>query len=467
MATAALTLPAYLGPDACGFRCAHVERIDAAETVEIVKSALSTRSAQCKLCTGTGSLWICMHCGTVVCTASEGSEPSHLITHLADTLTDDIHGTHALYLSITTGAIYCACCDQAVQYTDVVETPAHAPVTEDGEEKPPSITTRGMIISVRQMCQESRAASKRLENERKRTLRDDIKINTPIPVPAYLVSQGQTAVAPVTSCVPLCPASLTEADAKTLVSHTSITDEGGRTFTAMQRDKRHKSGARFTPKKKAGAKASTPKKMLNPLARAALLAKQKRAAEALEAAGGDPSQTEASETETSQSESTSKRPSSQRMGALFGQMAVSSGAKRSSMKLNVTAASLNKALGDKTQQIAAWRALLTAGAVMKKCGSKGKPHPRHFSLDTEGTSIHWRQEKRHSYKEKDAMPITDIIKLVRGQTTEVFKRSVDPALEDRAFSVIGTERTLDLYAKTEEQREEWIEAIEGMMTVDM
>eukprot|EP01006_Ploeotia_vitrea_P051055 TRINITY_DN67520_c8_g1_i1.p1 TRINITY_DN67520_c8_g1~~TRINITY_DN67520_c8_g1_i1.p1 ORF type:complete len:531 (-),score=291.48 TRINITY_DN67520_c8_g1_i1:663-2255(-) len=109
-------------------------------------------------------------------------------------------------------------------------------------------------------------------------------------------------------------------------------------------------------------------------------------------------------------------------------------------------------------------AVADAGQLFIKFGRKGNPHNKFVFLD--GDRVYWCEpaaKGEQQSKEKQAkkfVKLTAATKLIGGKTTDVFKRAVAQREHDEfCFSVIGSDRTLDLVASTKDQRDTWLEAL--------
>jgi len=92
-----------------------------------------------------------------------------------------------------------------------------------------------------------------------------------------------------------------------------------------------------------------------------------------------------------------------------------------------------------------------------KFGRSGKPHIRVITVSDKDGSISWETGK---------MPVSAITRVEAGKTTEVFlknKQNKD-APPNLCFSLVAQDRTLDLQAKTEKQRDDWVEFMRHMIS---
>jgi len=93
-------------------------------------------------------------------------------------------------------------------------------------------------------------------------------------------------------------------------------------------------------------------------------------------------------------------------------------------------------------------------------------------LDSDLDTVNWSDTKNR--KHPTSMPIDSVISILPGMKTEVFAKwkthrkplspityNKDVAEKDtRCFSIVWTERTLDLEANDTKQRDTWIKALE-------
>lgn len=98
--------------------CDHIRQFAPSSMDKTLKIDL-LNGVQCKDCSLTQNLWLCLHCGNIGCGREQvGIEGhSHALTHYED------NRTHALAvklgsLSATTNDVYCYSCDEEVKFTD-------------------------------------------------------------------------------------------------------------------------------------------------------------------------------------------------------------------------------------------------------------------------------------------------------------------------------------------------------------
>jgi myosin VI len=124
-----------------------------------------------------------------------------------------------------------------------------------------------------------------------------------------------------------------------------------------------------------------------------------------------------------------------------------------------------QALADSPDQVGnQMRQMLLAGGKFLKYGKRGNPHIKHIAVNVLG-NLHWAGDPIDS---KKMMPSTtyvklkDVVRVVKGKTTSVMKRSVaKKAPEYLCFSVVTPDRTLDLQAHNLEQRDLWVKALDS------
>ncbi|KAL0242568.1 hypothetical protein GEMRC1_005131 [Eukaryota sp. GEM-RC1] len=110
------------------------------------------------------------------------------------------------------------------------------------------------------------------------------------------------------------------------------------------------------------------------------------------------------------------------------------------------------------------RARLLEGGVFLKHGKKGKPHHRFIWVSSDFSAIQWRDPAKT--KVRDSMQVASITDVVVGQTTSVFRRrSGNPGREALSFSVIAGERTLDVEAASEEDRDLWVDSFRYLVSL--
>jgi len=113
------------------------------------------------------------------------------------------------------------------------------------------------------------------------------------------------------------------------------------------------------------------------------------------------------------------------------------------------------------------RNLLTAGALITKHSKTAPPRPKHVYVDHELKFLIWKDPKDKSLKEENMMKVYKIKTIDRGRMTPQLQRKNIMgkflAKEECAFTVVGRERTVDLEASSEAEREKWIHALETLI----
>ncbi|KAL0223369.1 hypothetical protein P9112_002759 [Eukaryota sp. TZLM1-RC] len=111
------------------------------------------------------------------------------------------------------------------------------------------------------------------------------------------------------------------------------------------------------------------------------------------------------------------------------------------------------------------RAKLIEGTIFLKHGKKGKPHHRFIWISPDFSLIQWRDPSKA--KVRDALHADSVTDVCVGQTTAIFRRrSGNPGRENLSFSLIAGDRTLDLEAASEEERDSWVEAFRYLVALN-
>ena len=100
--------------------------------------------------------------------------------------------------------------------------------------------------------------------------------------------------------------------------------------------------------------------------------------------------------------------------------------------------------------------VVTTGDVFLKYGRMGHPHNRYVFLSEKQQKLCWQNKERTGTAR--FMFTSEILDVELGSTrTKVFQRYNIPAeLDERCFSIIGADRTLDLQARSKEVRTNWV-----------
>jgi len=113
------------------------------------------------------------------------------------------------------------------------------------------------------------------------------------------------------------------------------------------------------------------------------------------------------------------------------------------------------------------RNMLNAGALFMKHSKTAPPRPKHIYVDADLKFLNWRDTKEKTVDPKNQMKVFKIKAVERGRATPQLQRKnmlgKFLAKEELAFAVIGRDRTLDLEASSEAEREKWIHALEALI----
>ncbi|ETV70408.1 hypothetical protein H257_14085 [Aphanomyces astaci] len=99
-----------------------------------------------------------------------------------------------------------------------------------------------------------------------------------------------------------------------------------------------------------------------------------------------------------------------------------------------------------------FKTMLISGFDVIKHGRRGAPHTRTLFCDVELKRLFWQKPDKKELKAKldQSIAIADVIQVVQGIKTDVFKRSGDTAKTDRYLSLIADDRTLDIEVASDE-----------------
>ena len=106
--------------------------------------------------------------------------------------------------------------------------------------------------------------------------------------------------------------------------------------------------------------------------------------------------------------------------------------------------------------------MLKSGEKFTKYGKKGDPHERFVFLSSDEKNFYWKKEGGCSIFSKEGkIPVKELKGCYYGtQQSEIFVRnSVRKDLEPNCFSIVGTNRTLDLRHEKEEITKKWFKAV--------
>jgi len=111
---------------------------------------------------------------------------------------------------------------------------------------------------------------------------------------------------------------------------------------------------------------------------------------------------------------------------------------------------------------------LNAGELLMKHSMTAPPRPRHVYVDNELKYLIWKDPKEKTLNPKNKMKVFKIKSVDRGRCTPQLQRKKpwggkDYAKEECSFAVQGRERTVDLEATSEADREKWVHALETLV----
>jgi len=111
---------------------------------------------------------------------------------------------------------------------------------------------------------------------------------------------------------------------------------------------------------------------------------------------------------------------------------------------------------------------LNAGELLMKHSKTAPPRPRHVYVDNELKYLIWKDPKDRVLNPDNKMKVFKIKSVDRGRCTPQLQRKKpwggkDYAKEECSFAVQGRERTVDLEANSEAQRERWVHALETLV----
>ncbi|XP_017973996.1 PREDICTED: uncharacterized protein LOC18604653 isoform X1 [Theobroma cacao] len=101
---------------------------------------------------------------------------------------------------------------------------------------------------------------------------------------------------------------------------------------------------------------------------------------------------------------------------------------------------------------------LKKGMYLLKYGRRGKPKFCPFSLSNDEKSLIW-----YSDKEKKQLELSHVSRIVPGQRTAIFQRYPQPDKEHQSFSLIYSNRSLDLICKDRDEAEIWFTALKVLI----
>jgi hypothetical protein len=109
--------------------------------------------------------------------------------------------------------------------------------------------------------------------------------------------------------------------------------------------------------------------------------------------------------------------------------------------------------------------LLLAGSLFQKHSNSAAPRPRHVYVTSDLKFLVWKDPKKSLHPD-NKMKIFKIRTIEIGRTTPQLQRKRFGkflANESTSFSIIGRERTVDLEASSEAERNKWVEAIQLLL----
>jgi len=114
------------------------------------------------------------------------------------------------------------------------------------------------------------------------------------------------------------------------------------------------------------------------------------------------------------------------------------------------------------------RNLLNSGALMIKHSKTAQPRKKHFYVDLELKWMIWRDPKEKQINPKNKMKVGVIKQIEKGLCTPQLQRTTllgkkPIAREECSFAVIGRERSVDLEASSQEERDKWVHALETLV----
>ncbi|WCJ21272.1 Regulator of chromosome condensation (RCC1) family with FYVE zinc finger domain [Euphorbia peplus] len=104
-------------------------------------------------------------------------------------------------------------------------------------------------------------------------------------------------------------------------------------------------------------------------------------------------------------------------------------------------------------------AALKKGAYLLKYGRRGKPKFCPFQLSNDENLLIW-----YSGKEEKQIKLSQVSKIIPGQRTAIFQRYPRPEKEYQSFSLIYSDRSLDLICKDKDEAEVWFVGLKALIT---
>ncbi|XP_062111643.1 PH, RCC1 and FYVE domains-containing protein 1-like isoform X2 [Humulus lupulus] len=104
---------------------------------------------------------------------------------------------------------------------------------------------------------------------------------------------------------------------------------------------------------------------------------------------------------------------------------------------------------------------LKKGACLLKYGRRGKPKFCPFRLSNDESFLIW-----YSGKEEKHVKLSHVSRIIPGQRTAIFQRYPRPEKEYQSFSLICSDRSLDLICKDKDEAEVWFVGLNALITRD-
>ncbi|KAL0223525.1 hypothetical protein P9112_002915 [Eukaryota sp. TZLM1-RC] len=109
--------------------------------------------------------------------------------------------------------------------------------------------------------------------------------------------------------------------------------------------------------------------------------------------------------------------------------------------------------------------VLLEGATLTKYSSRGNPSSRFFWFDEDFYSLNWRSTKAKNDSSSNSIVFSDISALKRGCDSEVFSMQDSSRLRPNCcFTLVASDRSLDLEAQDPIQAEDWCTAIQSLIS---
>lgn len=102
---------------------------------------------------------------------------------------------------------------------------------------------------------------------------------------------------------------------------------------------------------------------------------------------------------------------------------------------------------------------LQKGAYLLKYGRRGKPKFCPFRLSNDESTLFW-----HSGKDEKHLKLSKVSRIIPGQRTAIFQRYPRPDKEYQSFSLIYSDRSLDLICKDKDEAEVWFTGLKALIS---